>query len=42
MPKTWSKEMVLLLRIGIPMALAQFIQFFIFFIDTVMIGRISP
>lgn len=40
--KAWSKEMVLLLRIGIPMALAQFIQFFIFFIDTIMIGRISP
>jgi MATE family multidrug resistance protein len=42
MPKTWTGEMLSLLRIGVPMALAQFIQFFIFFIDTVMIGRIGP
>jgi len=31
-----------LLWIGVPMAAAQFIQFFVYFIDTVMIGRISP
>lgn len=42
MPKTWWGEMRALLWIGIPMAFAQFIQFFVYFIDTVMIGRISP
>ena len=30
MPKTWTGEMLSLLRIGVPMALAQFIQFFIY------------
>ncbi|MEP3889542.1 MAG: MATE family efflux transporter [Hellea sp.] len=42
LPKSWWGEMRALLWIGVPMALAQFIQFFVYFIDTVMIGRISP
>ncbi|MDB2438507.1 MATE family efflux transporter [Hellea sp.] len=42
LPKTWWGEMRALLWIGVPMAAAQFIQFFVYFIDTVMIGRISP
>ena len=42
LPKTWLGEMRALLWIGVPMAAAQFIQFFVYFIDTVMIGRISP
>lgn len=42
LPKTWLGEMRALLWIGVPMAAAQFIQFLVYFIDTVMIGRISP
>jgi len=42
LPHTWLGEMRALLWIGVPMAAAQFIQFFVYFIDTVMIGRISP
>jgi len=42
LPKTWWGEMRALLWIGVPMAAAQFIQFLVYFIDTVMIGRISP
>lgn len=42
LPKTWWSEMRALLWIGVPMAAAQFIQFLVYFIDTVMIGRISP
>lgn len=42
LPNTWLGEMRALLWLGIPMAAAQFIQFFVYFIDTVMIGRISP
>ena len=42
LPHTWLGEMRALLWIGVPMAAAQFIQFFVYFIDTTMIGRISP
>lgn len=42
LPTTWLGEMRALLWIGVPMAAAQFIQFFVYFIDTVMIARISP
>jgi MATE family multidrug resistance protein len=42
LPTTWLGEMRALLWLGVPMAAAQFIQFFVYFIDTAMIGRISP
>jgi len=42
LPTSWGGEMRALLWIGVPMAAAQFIQFLVYFIDTVMIGRISP
>jgi len=42
LPTSWLGEMRALLWIGVPMAAAQFIQFFVYFIDTVMIARISP
>lgn len=42
MPKTFSGELKALLWLGLPMALAQFIQFSIYFIDTIMLGRIGP
>jgi len=42
LPKTWLGEMRALLWLGVPMAAAQFIQFLVYFIDLVMIGRISP
>ena len=42
MPDSWRGELKALLWLGIPMALTQFFGFFILFIDTVMIGRLSP
>lgn len=42
LPQTWWGEMRALLWIGIPMAAAQLAQFFVFTIDILMIGRISP
>ena len=42
LPKTWLGEMRALLGLGIPMAAAQLAQFFVFTIDILMIGRISP
>jgi len=42
LPKTWLGEMRALLWIGVPMAAAQLAQFFVFTIDILMIGRISP
>jgi len=42
MPTTWLGEMRALLWLGLPMALAQLAQFFVFTIDILMIGRISP
>ena len=42
MPKTWLGEMRALLWLGVPMAAAQLAQFFVFTIDILMIGRISP
>ena len=41
-PKTWGGELSILLKLGIPMAAAQLIQFSIYLFDTVMIARISP
>lgn len=42
MPETWQGELSALLRLGVPMALTQIIQFSIYTVDTLMIGRISP
>ncbi len=41
MPETFSGELKALFVLGMPMALAQFIQFSIHFIDTIMLGRIG-
>jgi len=41
MPQTFGGELKALLWLGLPMALAQFVQFSIYFIDTVMLGRIG-
>ncbi|MEP1230946.1 MAG: MATE family efflux transporter [Litorimonas sp.] len=41
-PNSWTAELSILLKLGIPMALAQLIQFSVYFFDTVMIARISP
>ena len=42
MPDTFSGELRALLWLGLPMAAAQFIQFSIYFIDTIMLGRLGP
>ena len=42
LPQTWRGEMRELLWLGVPMAAAQLAQFFVFTIDILMIGRISP
>ena len=42
MPQNWRAEMDALLRLGIPMGLTQLAQFFIFTIDVIMIGRLTP
>lgn len=42
MPETWRGELKALLWLGIPMGLAQLIQFSIYTVDTVMIGRLGP
>jgi MATE family multidrug resistance protein len=42
LPETWGGEMRALLTIGIPMALAQLVQFSPYIADTLMIGRIGP
>ena len=42
MPGTFSGEVRALLWLGLPMAFAQLIQFSIYFIDTIMLGRIGP
>lgn len=42
MPETWWGEMSSLLRLGIPMALTQLVSYSVSFVDTVMIGRLSP
>jgi len=41
-PKSWGGELSILLKLGLPMAAAQLMQFSIYFFDTVMIARISP
>lgn len=42
LPETWFGETRALLTIGIPMALAQLVQFSPYVADTLMIGRIGP
>jgi len=42
MPESWGGEMRALLTIGVPMALAQLVQFSPYIADTLMIGRIGP
>ena len=42
LPETWSGEMRALLTIGVPMALAQLVQFSPYVADTLMIGRVGP
>lgn len=42
LPSTWWGEMSALLRLGIPMALTQLVAYSVSFVDTVMIGRLSP
>lgn len=42
LPETWSGEMGALMRLGVPMAFTQLIQFSIYFVDAVMIARLSP
>lgn len=41
MPQSFSGELKAMLWLGMPIAMAQFIQFSIYFIDTLMLGRIS-
>ncbi|MFB9373531.1 MATE family efflux transporter [Algimonas porphyrae] len=41
LPRTWRGEMIALLVLGGPMALTQIIQFSIYTIDTIMIGRVG-
>lgn len=40
--QSWGAEMWILLKLGMPMAAAQLVQYSVFFFDTVMIARISP
>lgn len=42
MPNTWQGEFKALLWLGLPMGLAQLIQYSIYTVDTVMIGRLGP
>lgn len=42
LPSSWGGEMRALLWLGIPMAFTQLAQFFVYTIDILMIGRISP
>lgn len=41
MPETWRGETRALLALGIPMALTQLVQFFIYTVDIVMLGRVG-
>jgi MATE family multidrug resistance protein len=38
----WKTEMRAMLKLGIPMGLTQLVQFFIYTIDVLMIGRLGP
>jgi len=42
LPHHWRGEMRALLALGIPMALTQLAQFFVYTIDVIMIGKLSP
>lgn len=42
LPDKWTGELKALLWLGIPMGLTQLIQFSIYTVDTVMIGRLGP
>lgn len=41
LPTTWGGEMRALLAIGIPMGLAQFVQYSVYFFDTLMVARVG-
>lgn len=42
LPDTWRGEMKALLVLGVPMALTQLGQFFVYTIDILMVGRLGP
>jgi len=42
LPIRWGGEMRALLALGIPMALTQFVQYFVYTIDVLMIGKLGP
>lgn len=42
MPATWTGELKALLWLGVPMGLAQVVSFFVYFIDLLMIARLTP
>lgn len=42
LPDNWRAELRALLLLGIPMGLTQVAQFFVFFVDVLMIGRLGP
>ena len=42
MPATWVGELKALLWLGVPMGLAQLVSYFVFFIDLLMIARLTP
>ena len=41
MPANWRGELKIILGLGLPMAATQFVQFFVYTIDVIMIGRVS-
>ena len=42
MPAGWGGELKALLWLGVPMGLAQVVSFFVYFIDLLMIARLTP
>ena len=41
MPDNWRGELKVILGLGLPMAATQLVQFFVYTIDVIMIGRVS-
>lgn len=41
MPATWPGELKVILGLGLPMAMTQLVQFFVYTIDVIMIARVS-
>ena len=41
MPANWPGELKVILGLGLPMAATQLVQFFVYTIDVIMIGRVS-